>query len=202
MGVRRGLPPPCRPLRSWLLGYCVALTALPFCIAVAGPLVVWWAANGGVVRSNTPEACRLASPALWSFVDEALYLSLATCFCAVGVSIIVLVMRFIANRIQRLWGGVGPAAEDVVRDFLASPPIEVAAGTECTICLDEGPPSSRWRELPCRHHFHEACLVQWFSRGHRCPLCRADLHVAYFGEVPRPDAAAAQGAAAGTGTSS
>eukprot|EP00929_Paragymnodinium_shiwhaense_P028163 TRINITY_DN16391_c0_g1_i2.p1 TRINITY_DN16391_c0_g1~~TRINITY_DN16391_c0_g1_i2.p1 ORF type:complete len:315 (-),score=36.15 TRINITY_DN16391_c0_g1_i2:255-1199(-) len=65
----------CSELRHWLFGYCVALTMTPFCFAVVGPLVAWWAANGAVIRSNLPAAdrCKANAPELWGFVDEALY---------------------------------------------------------------------------------------------------------------------------------
>nr|XP_004297438.2 PREDICTED: E3 ubiquitin-protein ligase DZIP3-like [Fragaria vesca subsp. vesca] len=41
----------------------------------------------------------------------------------------------------------------------------------CAICLDdfEGKPITR---LPCTHHFHVDCIVQWLEINHLCPFCR------------------------------
>lgn len=30
-------------------------------------------------------------------------------------------------------------------------------------------------QLPCGHHFHEACISQWLSTSVRCPTCRVDV---------------------------
>lgn len=192
--LAQGVAPECQPLHHWLLGYCVALTMLPFCFAIAGPLVVWWAANGGVIRSNMSDDCKKASPELWFFVDQVLYLSLATCVSMLFVSVIVMVMRRRISRIQRLWGPNGPAEEAVLRQITTGSPAEVPEGHECTICLDDTTSSARWRSLPCGHVFHESCLVQWLQRAHRCPLCRLDLHAAYLDGEPNasPSAAPAQ----------
>ncbi|XP_004298505.1 PREDICTED: E3 ubiquitin-protein ligase RING1-like [Fragaria vesca subsp. vesca] len=40
----------------------------------------------------------------------------------------------------------------------------------CAICLDgfDGKPITR---LPCTHHFHVDCIVQWLEIDHVCPYC-------------------------------
>jgi len=53
----------------------------------------------------------------------------------------------------------------------------------CTVCLDplhavhEASDSDDDREgklisLPCRHEFHEACIVRWLQDSVQCPICR------------------------------
>lgn len=42
---------------------------------------------------------------------------------------------------------------------------------ECVICLDvltEGVSE----KLPCEHHFHSACIREWWKHDPRCPICR------------------------------
>ncbi|KAG7383626.1 hypothetical protein PHYPSEUDO_003501 [Phytophthora pseudosyringae] len=57
----------------------------------------------------------------------------------------------------------------------------VAEGTHeqlCSICLNEDPAtdeSSPVVALPCGHHFHEDCVIDWFSTSPTCPLCRRSL---------------------------
>lgn len=47
---------------------------------------------------------------------------------------------------------------------------------ECAICLEDMPPGTKVRILPCRHSFHEDCIVSWLNEGkHICPLCKFDL---------------------------
>jgi len=182
--LARGTAHACRPLQHWLLGYCVALTMVPFCFAVAGPLVVWWAANGTLIRSSLPTPCQQSSPGLWAFVDEVLFTSLATCGCMLVAYALMWCIRRHTRQMYRLWGSAGPAHEAAVRGILADPAPDVPAGSECIICLEEGRPQSVWRRLRCGHEFHECCLLEWLQRARRCPLCRMDLHAAYLSNAP------------------
>jgi len=46
----------------------------------------------------------------------------------------------------------------------------------CAICC--APSESvheKWRKLACGHAFHEDCILAWFVRKSRCPLCREEV---------------------------
>lgn len=46
----------------------------------------------------------------------------------------------------------------------------------CAICC--APSESvveKWRKLACGHAFHEDCILAWFNRKTRCPLCREEV---------------------------
>jgi len=46
----------------------------------------------------------------------------------------------------------------------------------CAICLDEFENKEKVRVLPCKHRFHEACLLPWLTERHAsCPLCKMDV---------------------------
>lgn len=181
--LAQGMSKDCEALHQWLLGYCIALTMLPFCITVAGPLVVWWAANGLLIRSGMSSACQRSSPMLWNFVDEVLYSSLGTCGCMLVALLLLWLIRRRTHQMNVLWGSSGPTVQAVVQHILDGPAHEPTPGTECSICLESGSRESRWRALTCGHPFHEHCLVEWLQRARRCPLCRLDLHASYLGHA-------------------
>lgn len=35
------------------------------------------------------------------------------------------------------------------------------------------------RRLPCKHIFHEGCVIPWLAKNNRCPNCRFDLKEYY-----------------------
>ncbi|KAI2468903.1 hypothetical protein F4781DRAFT_422326 [Annulohypoxylon bovei var. microspora] len=46
---------------------------------------------------------------------------------------------------------------------------------ECTICIDEMKVGDEAVVLPCRHWFHEKCVVLWLKQHNTCPICRAPI---------------------------
>jgi hypothetical protein len=40
---------------------------------------------------------------------------------------------------------------------------------KCSICFEHG---GNFRQLPCGHYFHSACIRKWFEKAPTCPLCR------------------------------
>ncbi|VVB03496.1 unnamed protein product [Arabis nemorensis] len=46
---------------------------------------------------------------------------------------------------------------------------------ECCICLCDYEDGTDLRELPCRHHFHDACIDKWLRINATCPLCKFNI---------------------------
>ncbi|KAH6834587.1 RING/U-box superfamily protein [Perilla frutescens var. hirtella] len=49
----------------------------------------------------------------------------------------------------------------------------------CVICLEEFGGGVGVAQLPCRHRFHQDCVVRWLKGNHVCPLCRHQLPLDY-----------------------
>ncbi|UNI22040.1 RING-type E3 ubiquitin transferase [Purpureocillium takamizusanense] len=47
--------------------------------------------------------------------------------------------------------------------------------TECTICIDELKIGDMAVFLPCKHWFHEDCVVLWLKEHNTCPICRTPI---------------------------
>lgn len=57
---------------------------------------------------------------------------------------------------------------------------DVAAATECAVCLSVLEEQDTARELPnCKHVFHVDCVDKWLTTCSTCPVCRTDVQ-------PRP----------------
>ena len=58
---------------------------------------------------------------------------------------------------------------------IESLPRKKATTGNCSICLELYKKSDTLRELPCKHDFHEECLLDWLSMHNSCPVCRHEL---------------------------
>jgi hypothetical protein len=54
----------------------------------------------------------------------------------------------------------------------------------CPICCDcaelESPEDALIVTTPCKHTFHNSCLLQWLSKQNSCPICRTPLKQTRF----------------------
>lgn len=47
--------------------------------------------------------------------------------------------------------------------------------TECSICIDDLVEGEMALFLPCKHWFHEKCVVMWLKEHNTCPICRTPI---------------------------
>lgn len=45
----------------------------------------------------------------------------------------------------------------------------------CSICCSEFNQGDLIKRLPCKHIFHETCIVPWLKDKSLCPYCKLDL---------------------------
>lgn len=46
----------------------------------------------------------------------------------------------------------------------------------CTICLQNFNLKESARLLPCKHYYHEACIMPWIEKRNSCPCCRKKVY--------------------------
>ncbi|KAI0597009.1 hypothetical protein F4775DRAFT_271771 [Biscogniauxia sp. FL1348] len=72
-----------------------------------------------------------------------------------------------------------PASEDAIAKLERKSLDEAMLGPElkgeCTICIDDMNLGDEAIVLPCKHWFHEECVVLWLKEHNSCPVCRAPI---------------------------
>ncbi|URE48234.1 zinc finger, RING-type [Musa troglodytarum] len=71
-----------------------------------------------------------------------------------------------------------PPASKVAIDSM--PTIEIADGhismeSHCAVCKDPFELGTEVREMPCKHIYHQDCILPWLSLRNSCPLCRHEM---------------------------
>ncbi|XP_061426676.1 E3 ubiquitin-protein ligase RNF126-A-like isoform X1 [Lethenteron reissneri] len=52
----------------------------------------------------------------------------------------------------------------------------VDAGLECSVCREDFAETEVVRQLPCKHMYHNDCIVPWLELHDTCPVCRKSLN--------------------------
>lgn len=74
--------------------------------------------------------------------------------------------------------GAPPASKSAVE---AMPTIQISEehlGTDaaqCAVCKDEFIVGKSVRQMPCKHMYHEECIMPWLSVHNSCPVCRYEM---------------------------
>ncbi len=72
-----------------------------------------------------------------------------------------------------------PASDEAIKDLLKKKLDAEMLGPElkgeCTICIDDMGVGDEVTVLPCKHWFHNECVVLWLRQHNTCPICRASI---------------------------
>ncbi|KAJ6257054.1 hypothetical protein Dda_7938 [Drechslerella dactyloides] len=70
-----------------------------------------------------------------------------------------------------------PASQESIRNLqkVKVTQAEVDDGTECVVCQDDLKFEEEVVKLPCRHIYHEECVVKWLETHDACPICRTPI---------------------------
>ncbi|CDY48679.1 BnaC02g09910D [Brassica napus] len=86
------------------------------------------------------------------------------------------------SQIEATGAGLGrsgnpPASKSAIESL---PRVEISdchitAEANCAVCTEVFEGETEAREMPCKHIFHEDCIVPWLSIRNSCPVCRFEI---------------------------
>ena len=72
-----------------------------------------------------------------------------------------------------------PASDEALNNLDRRPVTKDLLGddgqSECAICIDDFASGQTAVFLPCKHWFHEQCVVLWLKEHNTCPVCRTPI---------------------------
>lgn len=68
--------------------------------------------------------------------------------------------------------GTPPAQKEAVE---ALPTVAIKENLQCSVCLDDFEVGADAKEMPCKHKFHNGCILPWLELHSSCPVCRFQL---------------------------
>ncbi|XP_061993238.1 E3 ubiquitin-protein ligase RDUF2-like [Rosa rugosa] len=73
--------------------------------------------------------------------------------------------------------GRKPASESSIKELLKRVRVGNNKKDVCTVCLEELSTAgiSYAMQMPCKHVFHDGCVVRWLKESHYCPVCRFEM---------------------------
>ncbi|XP_051224318.1 E3 ubiquitin-protein ligase RDUF2 [Lolium perenne] len=71
-----------------------------------------------------------------------------------------------------------PPASKAAVDSMPTVPIAAAhvrADSHCAVCKEPFEVGAEAREMPCKHIYHEGCILPWLQLRNSCPVCRHEM---------------------------
>ncbi|CAM8895675.1 unnamed protein product [Rhodiola kirilowii] len=87
-----------------------------------------------------------------------------------GPSLDMLLQHLAENDPNRY--GTPPAKKEAIESM---PIVKIQDNMQCSVCLDDFEIGAEAREMPCKHKFHDSCIMPWLQLHSSCPVCRYQL---------------------------
>ena len=76
-----------------------------------------------------------------------------------------------------------PPASKAAVESMPSVTVPGGGGAHCAVCQEAFEPGAAAREMPCKHVYHQDCILPWLSLRNSCPICRSELPAAAVPEA-------------------
>ncbi|CAH1992467.1 unnamed protein product [Acanthoscelides obtectus] len=68
-----------------------------------------------------------------------------------------------------------PASRSAVEALPNEKIVEEGRRLQCPVCLKDHVKDETPKRMPCKHLFHNECIMPWLAKTNSCPLCRYEL---------------------------
>ena len=89
------------------------------------------------------------------------------------------ILNYIMNNDENKYGSPPAAKSEInkLKKYILSKENLNNFGCEnsCSVCKEDFVIGNKMMDLPCKHYFHEECLMPWLNQHDSCPICRFEL---------------------------
>ena len=89
------------------------------------------------------------------------------------------ILNYVMNNDENKYGSPPAAKSEInkLKKYILSKENLNNFGCEnsCPVCKEDFIVGNKMMDLPCKHYFHEECLMPWLNQHDSCPICRFEL---------------------------
>ena len=89
------------------------------------------------------------------------------------------ILNYVMNNDENKYGSPPAAKSEInkLKKYVLSEENLSKFGCEnsCSVCKEDFVIGNKMMDLPCKHYFHEECLMPWLNQHDSCPICRFEL---------------------------
>jgi DNA-directed RNA polymerase subunit RPC12/RpoP len=89
------------------------------------------------------------------------------------------ILNYVMNNDENKYGSPPAAKSEInkLKKYVLSEESLNKFGCEnsCSVCKEDFVIGNKMMDLPCKHYFHEECLMPWLNQHDSCPICRYEL---------------------------
>ena len=89
------------------------------------------------------------------------------------------ILNYVMNNDENKYGSPPAAKSEInkLKKYILSKENLDNFGCEnsCPVCKEDFIVGNKMMDLPCKHYFHEDCLMPWLNQHDSCPICRYEL---------------------------
>ncbi|KAG5440178.1 hypothetical protein PCANB_001747 [Pneumocystis canis] len=80
-----------------------------------------------------------------------------------------------------------PASDEVINALPKMMVQEEEELRDCAICKENYQPKETYITLPCKHYFHDNCIIPWLKINNTCAICRATVGTNVLNQFSGPE---------------